>query len=96
MGNPYATATELVILRCLKDEPKGLYGLEIVRAARGEISRGSVYTLLGRLEDKGFVQSRIKRDADHGGLPRPRYTLTALGGLALDAAALMGLHTAKA
>lgn len=96
MSSPYATATELLILRELKGETTGMFGLEIVQSSGGELSRASVYTLLGRLEDKGFVESRVVRDTERAGLKRPRYKLTGLGERALAAADLMGLSAAKA
>lgn len=96
MGNPFASRTELTILGILRDEPGGMYGLEMVRASRGRLARGTVYVLLGRLEEKGYVRSRVNRDADHPGLPRPRYTLTAVGQRALEAAEIIGLRVARA
>jgi DNA-binding PadR family transcriptional regulator len=79
MGNPFATETELLILRVLSGELAGMYGLEIVKASDGALSRGSVYALLGRMQVKGLVRSRAQRNANHPGLPRPRYKLTGLG-----------------
>lgn len=96
MVNPFATATELVILAYLESEPQGLYALQIVRASDGRLSRGSIYTLLGRLEWKGFVISRLDHEAVHSGLQRPRYVLTKQGQQALAAAAIMGLDPANA
>jgi DNA-binding PadR family transcriptional regulator len=73
-----------------------MYGLEIVRASGEELSRGTVYTTLGRMEEKGFVRSRVRPGEDHTGLPRPRYTVTALGERVLQAAEIMGLASARA
>ena len=92
MTNPFAAATELLVLRLLRDEPKGMYGLELVSASDGRLKRGTVYVTLGRLEEKGFVQSRVDKGTTHSGLPRPRYTLTALGERALAAADMMNLN----
>jgi DNA-binding PadR family transcriptional regulator len=96
MSNPFAAATELLVLRLLSSEPSGLYGLEMVKKSGGKLKRGSVYVILGRLEDKGYIKSRIPRDADHAGLPRPHYTLTAQGQKVLQAAELMGWQLARA
>ena len=97
MVNPFATMTELAILSVLASEPKGMYALEIVRASDGKLARGSIYTLLGRLEWKGFVISRLGYyRAAHSGLRRPRYVVTKQGEQALAAAAIMGLDPAKA
>ena len=45
------------ILRILIDEG-GLHGLEIVRRSKGDICRGTVYSTLQRMEEKGLVSSR--------------------------------------
>ena len=72
-------------MQLLQSEAAGMYGLEIVDASkRGDtqrVSRGSVYVLLARLEDKGFVKKTTpsKAASDHPGLPRPVYKLTAEG-----------------
>ncbi|MGH7869611.1 MAG: PadR family transcriptional regulator [Candidatus Dormibacteraceae bacterium] len=96
MGNPFPTRTELLVLGLLRDEPRGLYGLEMVRASNGDLARGTVYVLLGRLEEKGYVRSWVKEQPDHPGLPRPRYALTAKGRRVLEAADAIGLLTARA
>lgn len=96
MGNPFAAETELLILRMLKDEPEGMYGLELVRESNGKLKRGTVYVTLGRLEEKGFLRSYRPSNERHPGIPRPRYSLTGLGQRALEAADLMGLQVARA
>lgn len=96
MGNPFAAETELLILRMLKDEPKGMYGLELVKESNGKLKRGTVYVTLGRLEEKGFVRASRVRKERHPGLPRPTYSLTGLGERALEAADLMGLQVVRA
>lgn len=57
-----------------------MYGLELVAASDGELKRGTVYVTLGRMEQKGFVSSRLE-DAQPriGGLPRRLYAATAYG-----------------
>ncbi|MFJ1299144.1 PadR family transcriptional regulator [Pseudomonadota bacterium AL_CKDN230030165-1A_HGKHYDSX7] len=54
-----------------------LYGLQMVDKDKG-VKRGSIYVYLGRLIDKGFVESRLETDSD---LPTPRrlYKITATG-----------------
>lgn len=69
----------------LRDHPRGMFGLEMVRASVGLFKRGSIYVLLGRMEDKGYVRQMIDKQAKHPGLPRPLYTLTALGQRTLTA-----------
>jgi DNA-binding PadR family transcriptional regulator len=91
----WPTKAEMLVLHLLQQETGGMYGLEIVEAsksAKTEISRGSVYVLLGRLEIKGFVKSSVpKTPMNHPGLPRRTYKLTADGMRVLSAAEDLGL-----
>ena len=63
-----------------------MYGLELVSASKGRLKRGTVYVTLGRMEEKGYVRSRLE-DAppDAGGLPRRVYEATPFGRRVLDA-----------
>jgi DNA-binding PadR family transcriptional regulator len=82
----------MLVMRLLQDEAGGMYGLEIVDASKGAVKRGSVYVLLGRLQDKGYVKvSHPKSAPDHPGLPRPIYRLTADGMKVIAAAEELGL-----
>jgi DNA-binding PadR family transcriptional regulator len=76
---------ETVVLRLLRDEPSGKYGLELVKASNGKLGQASVYVTLARMETKGFVKSHTPLQDEHPGLPRPHYTITALGERALKA-----------
>ena len=96
MANPFASETELLVLQLLRDAPAGLYGLQLVGTSEGKLKRGTVYVTLGRLEEKGFVDSRTKVQAEHAGLPRPIYRITALGQRALEAAQVMGFDAVRA
>jgi DNA-binding PadR family transcriptional regulator len=58
------------------------YGLELVQASRGKLTRGGIYVTLGRMEEKGLVKST---EGDGG---RRQYRPTALGERALLAARL--------
>ena len=70
---------ESLILELLARE-KELYGLQLVAASRRRLKRGTVYVTLGRMEEKGYVTSRLEdAPADAGGLPRRLYQPTALG-----------------
>ncbi len=55
----------------------------------GKLKRGTVYVILSRLEDKGYVEAHVPTEAVHAGLPRRRYTLTGLGERVLKATDLM-------
>jgi DNA-binding PadR family transcriptional regulator len=73
------SAKESIILELLVRE-KELYGLQLVAASRRRLKRGTVYVTLGRMEDKGYITSRLEdRPSDEGGLPRRLYQPTALG-----------------
>ena len=76
---PRLSARELLVLELLIPHG-GMYGLELVSASGGELKRGTVYVTLGRMEDKGYLTSRLE-DAppDAGGLPRRIYEPTPLG-----------------
>lgn len=76
---PRVSAKEALILGLL-GRSKEMYGLELVAASDGELKRGTVYVTLGRMEDKGFISSRLEDETPRfGGLPRRLYTATALG-----------------
>ncbi len=57
-----------------------MYGLELVARSGGELSRGSVYVLLGRMEKKGLVVSRQEaKRPGASGIPRRLYRPTGYG-----------------
>ena len=75
---PSISPTESLILELLQVRER--YGLELVDASAGRLKRGSVYVLLGRMEKKGFVQSRQEpREPGAVGLPRRIYQATKYG-----------------
>ena len=66
------------------------YGLELVDASKGRLKRGSIYVTLGRMEVKGFVQSRQEDRAPGAiGLPRRLYRPTPYGLKVRDAYRLL-------
>jgi DNA-binding PadR family transcriptional regulator len=70
---------ESLILELLVQK-QGMYGLELVAASGGLLKRGTVYVTLGRMEEKGYIASRLEDPpADAGGMPRRLYQPTALG-----------------
>jgi DNA-binding PadR family transcriptional regulator len=57
-----------------------MYGLELVAASKGELKRGTVYVTLGRMEQKGYITSRLEDEPPAaGGLPRRLYQPTTFG-----------------
>src|SRR4051812_6744171 len=76
---PRLSDKEAVVLDLLR-HGRARYGLELVAASRGRLKRGTVYVTLGRMEDKGFVTSRLDDEpSSTGGLPRRLYEPTAVG-----------------
>jgi len=76
---PTLSHKETLILELLIGA-KEMYGLELVAASAGALKRGTVYVTLGRMEDKGYVTSRLESaPRAAGGLPRRIYAPTALG-----------------
>jgi PadR family transcriptional regulator PadR len=76
------------VLEQLRDGEK--YGLELVAASGGALKRGTVYVTLGRMERKGFVESRQEaQPAGAIGLPRRLYRTTAYGLKVLEAYQLL-------
>jgi DNA-binding PadR family transcriptional regulator len=70
---------ESLILQLLS-AGREMYGLELVGASRRRLKRGTVYVTLGRMEDKGFIVSKLEDGPPPGGgLPRRLYRPTALG-----------------
>lgn len=56
------------------------YGLELVDASSGALKRGSVYVILARMEEKGFVDSwQEDRAPGASGPPRRLYRATPYG-----------------
>jgi DNA-binding PadR family transcriptional regulator len=76
---------EMLILRLLIDGSE-MYGLELVASSRRRLKRGTVYVTLGRMEEKGYITSRLEAPpSEAGGLPRRVYQPTALGRRVLKA-----------
>jgi PadR family transcriptional regulator PadR len=85
---PSISSRECLVLEQLRDGEK--YGLELVAASGGALKRGTVYVTLGRMERKGFVESRQEaQPAGAIGLPRRLYRATAYGLKVLEAYQLL-------
>lgn len=84
--------TEALILQIMSDNGfKERYGLELLKLSGGKIKRGTIYTTLQRMEDKGFVTSRQEEKPDDvSGIPRRMYEITGAGQRALHALTLIG------
>jgi DNA-binding PadR family transcriptional regulator len=75
---PNMSRTEALVMELLGGAER--YGLELVDASGGTLKRGSVYVLLARMEEKGFIASRQEaRGPRAAGVPRRLYRATAYG-----------------
>ena len=75
---PSMSWTESLVMELLRGRER--YGLELVDASGGALKRGSVYVILARMEEKGFVDSRHEERAQGAsGLPRRLYRATPYG-----------------
>jgi DNA-binding PadR family transcriptional regulator len=61
------------------DNPKGLYASEMVHLSNGVLGRGTVYTLLERMVDKGFVREVDEEPSPTLQLKRTRHVITGVG-----------------
>ncbi|MEZ5292609.1 MAG: PadR family transcriptional regulator [Vicinamibacterales bacterium] len=76
---PRLSATERLILELLAEHGE-LFGLALVETSAGRLKRGTVYVTLGRMEEKGYLDSRQEpRLPGATGLPRRLYTPTGHG-----------------
>ena len=93
MDIPRLSSTECLILELLAGEE--MFGLQLVEQSKGSLKRGTVYVTLGRMQDKGYVESwTAEQPAGAIGLPRRLYRPTAYGARLLQAweAAARTLH----
>ena len=70
---------DLKILTLLIDNPRGLYGSELVTLSNGYLSRGAIYTLLDRLVEKGFVREVEELPTPALQMSRTRHFITGAG-----------------
>ena len=82
---PRLSATERLILELLATDGE-LFGLEMIERSGGRLKRGTVYVTLGRMQGKGYLESRQEPLPPGGiGLPRRLYRPSGLGRRILDA-----------
>jgi PadR family transcriptional regulator PadR len=82
---PTLSSKEGLVLELLVQQGE-MYGLQLVSSSRRRLKRGTVYVTLGRMEEKGYIRSRLEAaPAKIGGLPRRLYEATALGRRVLSA-----------
>jgi DNA-binding PadR family transcriptional regulator len=82
---PTLSAKERVVLDLLVSSG-AKYGLQLVDESHGRLKRGTVYVTLGRMEQKGLVESHHEpASRDPEALTRRMYHITAHGLRVLDA-----------
>jgi DNA-binding PadR family transcriptional regulator len=82
---PTLSAKERIVLELLVSSG-AKYGLQLVDDSRGRLKRGTVYVTLGRMEQKGLVEShRGPATGDADALTRRMYHATGHGRRVLDA-----------
>jgi DNA-binding PadR family transcriptional regulator len=81
---PRLSPKEALILRLLIGKGE-MYGLELVNDSGGSLKRGTVYVTLGRMADKGYVESRTVPQADGSGMPKRLFQATGYGIRVLNA-----------
>ncbi len=69
---------DFLILRLLMENSAGLFGSDMIELSKGQLKRGSAYTTLQRMEDRGLIKSELK-DGAAGDLPRRLHRITGLG-----------------
>ena len=78
MDIPKLSSTERLILELLSGDE--MFGLQLVEQSKGALKRGTVYVTLGRMQDKGYVESWTEKQAAGAiGLPRRLYRPTGYG-----------------
>ena len=75
---------ELIVLELLIAK-REMYGLEMVHASGNRLARGTIYVLLGRMEDRGYVKSRQVKEPNSSGMAKRVYSVTGLGERAFNA-----------
>ncbi len=75
---PKLSGTERQIIELLSEHQE-LFGLQMVELSQGALKRGTVYVTLGRMQEKGYLESRQEPLPDGAiGLPRRLYRPTGL------------------
>ena len=78
MDIPKLSPTERLILELLAGDE--MFGLQLVEQSKGALKRGTVYVTLGRMQDKGYVESWTEKQPPGAiGLPRRLYKPTGYG-----------------
>lgn len=71
------SSATMKILNCLSAEPEGLHGYRVMQASG--LASGTLYPILARLADRGWLEKHWETDPEANGPPRRIYTLTPVG-----------------
>lgn len=72
--------TEFLILQLMIREGRDLYGLGMVKSSKNKLKRGTIYTTLSRMEDKGLITSAKELTVQTGLTAKRRmYNIAGLG-----------------
>ena len=75
---PRLSTAERLIIELLAHQGE-LFGLQMVEESGGRLKRGTVYVTLGRMQEKGYLESRQEALPEGAiGLPRRLYRPTGL------------------
>ena len=81
---PSLSGKERIILELLVSGAR--YGLQLVEESGGQLKRGTVYVTIGRMEQKGLVESQTEpASTKSDAIPRRMYRATAYGRRVLSA-----------
>jgi PadR family transcriptional regulator PadR len=79
------SAKERIVLEFLVSSGS-MYGLQLVQQSKGALKRGTVYVTLGRMEQKGLIESRQEAvTSEVDAISRRMYRPTAYGERVLHA-----------
>ena len=67
---PRLSTTERMIVELLASHEE-LFGLQMVQLSEGRLKRGTVYVTLGRMQEKGYLESR-QEPLPEGAIGLPR------------------------
>ena len=71
------SSSTLKILDCLTRSPDGLHGYALMKASG--LASGTLYPILARLADRGWLTKQWETGEDISGPPRRIYSLTPVG-----------------
>jgi len=80
-GKNKLTQMEIIILRLLANNKTGeLHAFKMIKLSQGRLLPGSVYTILSKMEEKGYILARKEElEANDFRMPRKFYRLSEAG-----------------